>query len=75
MHCLFLVYWIKIPLYVSGINSRSSGGKLNYVANGTSKMTVSESGSLTVILEVQCIEYVIIHMIPDAQSTQHKQVQ
>jgi hypothetical protein len=28
MHCLFLVCWIKIPLRVSGINSRSSGGKM-----------------------------------------------
>jgi hypothetical protein len=28
MHCLFLVYWIKIPLHVSGINSPSSGVKV-----------------------------------------------
>jgi hypothetical protein len=26
MHCLFLVYWSKIPLHVSSINSPSSGG-------------------------------------------------
>jgi hypothetical protein len=28
MHCLFLVYGIKIPLHVSGINSPTSGGKV-----------------------------------------------
>jgi hypothetical protein len=28
MLCLFLVYWIKIPLHVSGVNSPSSGGKV-----------------------------------------------
>jgi hypothetical protein len=28
MHCLSLVYWIKIPLHVLGINSPSSGGKV-----------------------------------------------
>jgi hypothetical protein len=28
MHCLFLVYWIKIPFLVLGISSPSSGGKV-----------------------------------------------
>jgi hypothetical protein len=28
MHCLFLAYWIEIPLHVSGINSPSSGGNV-----------------------------------------------
>jgi hypothetical protein len=28
MHCWFLVYSIKLPLHVSGINSPSSGGKV-----------------------------------------------
>jgi hypothetical protein len=50
MHCLFLVYWLKIPLHVSGINrAHHQEVRCMYVANGTSKMTVS---LLTVILEV-----------------------
>jgi hypothetical protein len=39
MFCLFLVYWIKIPVHVSGINVRCM-----YMAHGTSKMTFSEPG-------------------------------
>jgi hypothetical protein len=56
MHCLFLVYLTKIPLHGSGINSPLSGGKV-YVANGTSKMTVSEQfrASTAHHQEVRCM--------------------
>jgi hypothetical protein len=43
MHCLSLVYWIKVTLHVSGGSTvHHQEVRCVYVANGTCKMTVSE---------------------------------
>jgi hypothetical protein len=63
MHCLFLVYWIKIPLHVSGIYSSSSGGKVYlcgnwYFYDDCQRVWVEvHPGSLTVIIEVPFTTY------------------